>query len=152
MALRGKQIFSQPFIYNIAVVCLRINFSQLSIILTSSVFIVYSRRAHCVVIQVTGAFCGDSRRENERTAEQDCGWWWGGAKILPAGVSVLVKKPSSCTVPSHALPNIRSLYFGLKPINCLRRDSFHSKLHSLSYPILTYPFLPFPRIPSPALS
>ena len=90
----------QPFYHH-----LRIDFSQLSIILTSYVFIVSSRRAQCVVIQVTGAFCGGSAA-NRGGKENHCGGRMsgrqrgiaGGKNNYQPGASGLVKKPLSCTV------------------------------------------------------
>ena len=78
---------------------LRIDFSKLSIILTSYVFIVSSRRAHRVVIQVTGAFCGGSAA-NRGGKENRCGGRMsgrqrriaGGKNNYQPGASGLVKK------------------------------------------------------------
>ena len=50
---------------------------------------------------------------------------------MMAGVGVAHKLLKGTWYQAMSLPNPRSLYFGLKPINCLRRDSFgcvHSKL------------------------
>ena len=69
--------FASTFFNIITVAHLRIDFPQLSIILMSYVFIVNSRQAHRVVVQVTGMFCGGSAVGKKTAAggnEQIAAW------------------------------------------------------------------------------
>ena len=45
----------------------------------------------------------------------------------PPQLKLFTSSPQGQAYQAMSLPNPRSLYFGLKPINCLRRDSFGYK-------------------------